>query len=60
MATTYYNTITDPNSEFKYGLLYGNFDANTKSKEGEINSGVLIAQKIFEFANDNCIPISLG
>ena len=44
---TYYNTITDPNSEFKYGLLYGNFDKNTKASSEEINSGTLIAQKIF-------------
>ena len=57
---TYYNTITDPNSEFKYGLLYGNFDKNTKTFDQEINSGTLIAQKIFEFAHDNCIPISIG
>ena len=57
---TYYNTITDPNPEFKYGLLYGNFDKNTKTFDHEINSGTLIAQIIFEFAHDNCIPISIG
>jgi hypothetical protein len=55
-----YNTITDPNSNFKYGLLYGNFPSSCKRLEDEINSKPLIAQKIFEFAYDNCIPISLG
>lgn len=55
-----YNTITDPNSEFKYGLLYGNFDSSCATMDDEINSEPLIAQRIFEFARDNCIPICLG
>ena len=38
-----YNTITDPNSDFKYGLLYGNFESSCKIKDDEINSKPLIA-----------------